>query len=43
MDDLIYASYIQEDIGYGVFAKIDIDEYFVIGEYAGLIDPNYKD
>jgi len=37
MDDLIYGKFINENIGYGVFAKIDIPAYTIIGEYTGEI------
>jgi len=37
MDEMIYARFINEKIGYGVFAKKDIDSDVIIGEYAGIV------
>lgn len=37
MDDLIYAQYIDDVLGYGVFAKKDLEKDIIIGEYSGEI------
>jgi hypothetical protein len=37
MDDLIYVKFIDQRIGFGVFAKQDIHKYSIIGEYTGII------
>jgi SET domain-containing protein len=39
MDDLIYARFINEYIGYGVFAKQFIKSDTIIGEICGKIEP----
>ena len=37
MDALIYGEFINKNIGYGVFAKIDIPANTIIGEYTGVL------
>ena len=43
MDDFICTKFIDEFIGYGVFAKQDIEVGHVIGEYTGEIKEIEKD
>jgi hypothetical protein len=42
MDDLIYAQYLDDVLGYGVFAKIDLEKDIIIGKYAGEIVADRK-
>ncbi len=37
MDDLIYVKFINEKIGYGVFANKFLPKNTIIGEYTGVI------
>ncbi len=37
MDDLIYVKFINTKIGYGVFAKKDLNFKIILGEYTGYI------
>lgn len=37
MDDLIYVKFINEQIGYGVFAKVNIEPDIIIGQYTGVL------
>ena len=43
MDELIYARYINEEIGYQVFAHNDIKADTILGEYTGEISKDLAD
>jgi len=43
MDDILYAKYLGESIGYGVFAKAEIMKNTILGEYTGVIELNPED
>ena len=43
MDDMLYAKWITDDIGYGCFAKKYIYFGEIIGEYTGLITDKSED
>ena len=42
MDNLIYFKFISNEIGFGVFALINILANTIIGEYNGLITDKYQ-
>ena len=37
MDELLYVKFINEKIGYGVFAQKDLKNNIILGEYTGYI------
>ena len=43
MDELIEIKFVNEDVGYGAFAKKNIKKDIVLGEYTGLMTSEIND